>query len=112
MAVLPTDEITPEPPADAEGASAELSRRRRKRRSVEVRNSLRLGLLLSGLVGINVYVFFFNRGTAPREVLKPASMVKAAEEHKDEVLQQAAAAARQQPALAAKGSVAGAKPAL
>jgi murein DD-endopeptidase MepM/ murein hydrolase activator NlpD len=79
---------------------------------VEVRNSLRLGLLLSALVGINVYVFFFNRGTAPREVLKPASMVKAAEENKNEVLQQAAAAARQQPALAAKGSSAVAKPGL
>jgi murein DD-endopeptidase MepM/ murein hydrolase activator NlpD len=28
-----------------------------------------LGVLLTALVGINVYVFFFNRGTAPREVL-------------------------------------------
>src|SRR6185369_4674340 len=108
MAVLPTDAVPPEASADPAGApselAAELARRRRKRRSVEVRNSLRLGLLLSGLVAINVYVFFFNRGTAPREVLKPASMVKATEEHKDEVLQQAAAAARQQPALAPRGA--------
>jgi len=108
MAVLPTDAVSPEAPADPAGApselAAELARRRRKRRSVEVRNSLRLGLLLSGLVAINVYVFFFNRGTAPREVLKPASMVKATEEHKDEVLQQAAAEARQQPALAPRNA--------
>jgi murein DD-endopeptidase MepM/ murein hydrolase activator NlpD len=50
--------------------------RRRKRRSAEVRNSLRLFGLLAVLAGVNVYVFFFNRGTAPREVLKPSSMVR------------------------------------
>jgi murein DD-endopeptidase MepM/ murein hydrolase activator NlpD len=49
---------------------------RRKRRSAEVRNSLRLFGLLTVLAGVNVYVFFFNRGTAPREVLKPSSMVR------------------------------------
>jgi murein DD-endopeptidase MepM/ murein hydrolase activator NlpD len=53
-----------------------LARRRRKRRSAEVRNSLRLGVLLAGLVGINVYVFFFNHGTAPREVLNLQSTSK------------------------------------
>jgi murein DD-endopeptidase MepM/ murein hydrolase activator NlpD len=31
------------------------------------------------LAGVNVYVFFFNHGTAPRDVLKPSSMVKAAD---------------------------------
>ena len=31
------------------------------------------------LAGVNVYVFFFNRGTAPREVLKASSLVKAAD---------------------------------
>jgi murein DD-endopeptidase MepM/ murein hydrolase activator NlpD len=36
---------------------------------MEMRNSLRLGVVLASLVGINVYVFFFNRGTAPRDVL-------------------------------------------
>jgi murein DD-endopeptidase MepM/ murein hydrolase activator NlpD len=41
-----------------------------------VRNSLRLFGLLTVLVGVNVYVFFFNHGTAPREVLKPASLVR------------------------------------
>jgi murein DD-endopeptidase MepM/ murein hydrolase activator NlpD len=41
-----------------------------------MRNSLRLGVLLAGLVGINVYVFFFNRGTAPRDVLNLQSTSK------------------------------------
>ena len=40
---------------------------------------MRLFGLLAVLAGVNVYVFFFNRGTAPREVLKPSSLVKAAE---------------------------------
>src|SRR3954470_9925407 len=110
MTVLPTESVAVEAAAHPAGAPSELPSRRRKRRSVELRNSLRLGLLLSGLVGINVYVFFFNRGTAPREVLKPASMVKATEEHKDEVLQQAAAAPRQQPALAPRGAATPARP--
>ena len=52
---------------------------RRKKRSAEVRNSLRLFGLLAVLAGVNIYVFFFNRGTAPREVLKPSSMMKAAD---------------------------------
>jgi murein DD-endopeptidase MepM/ murein hydrolase activator NlpD len=34
---------------------------------------------LAVLAGVNVYVFFFNRGTAPREVLRPSSMIKTAE---------------------------------
>ena len=34
-----------------------------------MKNSLRLSVLLVGLVGINVYVFFFNHKTAPLEVL-------------------------------------------
>jgi murein DD-endopeptidase MepM/ murein hydrolase activator NlpD len=37
---------------------------------------LRLGLLLAGLVAVNVYVFFFNRRTAPREVLNLQSTSK------------------------------------
>ena len=40
---------------------------------------MRLFGLLAVLAGVNVYVFFFNRGTAPREVLKPSSMMKAAD---------------------------------
>jgi murein DD-endopeptidase MepM/ murein hydrolase activator NlpD len=40
---------------------------------------LRLFGLLAVLAGVNVYVFFFNRGTAPREVLKPSSTFKAAD---------------------------------
>jgi murein DD-endopeptidase MepM/ murein hydrolase activator NlpD len=44
-----------------------------------VRNSLRLFGLLAVLGAVNVYVFFFNHGTAPRDVLKPSSMMKTAE---------------------------------
>jgi murein DD-endopeptidase MepM/ murein hydrolase activator NlpD len=39
-----------------------------------VRNSLRLFGLLTVLGAVNVYVFFFNHGTAPREVLKPSTL--------------------------------------
>jgi len=35
--------------------------------------------LLAVLAGVNVYVFFFNHGTAPREVLKASSLVKGAD---------------------------------
>jgi murein DD-endopeptidase MepM/ murein hydrolase activator NlpD len=72
------------------GALDDLPRKRRKKRSAEIRNSLRLGLVLVGLVGINVYIFFFNRGTAPREVLKPASTVKSTEAQAQEILQRSA----------------------
>ena len=82
------------PPVAAPGALSDLPRKRRKKRSAEIRNSLRLGLVLVGLVGINVYIFFFNRGTAPREVLKPASTVKSADAQKAEILQQSADAVR------------------
>jgi murein DD-endopeptidase MepM/ murein hydrolase activator NlpD len=41
------------------------------------------------LAGVNVYVFFFNHGTAPRDVLKPSSTVKAAD-GKSGVLREAA----------------------
>jgi murein DD-endopeptidase MepM/ murein hydrolase activator NlpD len=71
-----------------------LPRKRRKRRSADFRNSLRLGLLLTGLVGINIYVFFFNHGTAPREVLRPAATMKSVEAQKTEILQKSAEAAR------------------
>lgn len=40
---------------------------------------MRLFGLLTVLAGVNVYVFFFNRGTAPREVLKPSSLMTGAE---------------------------------
>lgn len=70
---------------------------RRKRRSAELRNSLRLFGLLAILAGVNVYVFFFNRGTAPREVLKPSSTVRAADgaEGKQALLRESAAGAQE-----------------
>jgi murein DD-endopeptidase MepM/ murein hydrolase activator NlpD len=63
-----------------------LAPRRRKRRKAELRNSLRLGVVLAGLVGINVYVFFFNRGTAPRDVLNLQSTSKTMESTRHELL--------------------------
>jgi murein DD-endopeptidase MepM/ murein hydrolase activator NlpD len=46
--------------------------RRRKRRSVEFRNSLRLALVLSVLTGVNVYVFFFRDSTSIRRLVQPS----------------------------------------
>jgi murein DD-endopeptidase MepM/ murein hydrolase activator NlpD len=63
-----------------------LAPRRRKRRSTELRNSLRLGAVLSILVGINVYVFFFNRGTAPKDVLNLQSTSKTMDSTRHELL--------------------------
>ena len=71
-----------------------------------MRSSLRLFGLLTVLAGVNVYVFFFNRGTAPREVLKPSSTVSAAG-GKAEALQHAAADAR---TTIAAGAPAGTSP--
>jgi len=61
-------------------------RQRRRRRGGEVGKPLRLGVLLVGLVGINVYVFFFNRGTAPREILNMQSTSKSFESTRQEAL--------------------------
>lgn len=47
---------------------------------------MRLGLVLVGLVGINVYVFFFNRGTAPREILNLQSTSKTMDGAREETL--------------------------
>jgi murein DD-endopeptidase MepM/ murein hydrolase activator NlpD len=82
------------PAAADPGALSDLPRKRRKKRSAEIRNSLRLGLVLVGLVGINVYIFFFNRGTAPREVLKPASTLKSSDAQNQEMLRETADAVR------------------
>jgi murein DD-endopeptidase MepM/ murein hydrolase activator NlpD len=63
-----------------------LARRRRKRRSGELKSSFRLGFLLLGLVGVNIYVFFFNRHTAPREVLNLQSTSRTLESSRREAL--------------------------
>jgi murein DD-endopeptidase MepM/ murein hydrolase activator NlpD len=73
-----------------------------------VRSSFKLGLVLLGLVGINVYVFFFNRGTAPREVLNLQSTSKTLETTRKELLANDAKAARAlvtSPAPVAKATV-------
>src|SRR5262245_31709826 len=67
---------------------------------------MRLGVVLVGLVGINVYVFFFNRGTAPREILNMQSTSKPFESTRQEAL---AADVRKAGELLASSS--GAKPA-
>jgi murein DD-endopeptidase MepM/ murein hydrolase activator NlpD len=54
-----------------------------------MRSSFRLGVLLVGLVGINVYVFFFNHKTAPRDVLNLQSTSKTMEVSRREVLKEA-----------------------
>jgi murein DD-endopeptidase MepM/ murein hydrolase activator NlpD len=58
---------------------------------VELRNSLRLGALLTVLVGVNVYVFFFNHKTAPRDVLNLQSTSKSADTVAHEVVAKDAA---------------------
>ena len=67
---------------------------------------MRLGVVLVALVGINVYVFFFNRGTAPREILNMQSTSKTFESTRQEAL---AADVRKAGELVASSS--GAKPA-
>jgi murein DD-endopeptidase MepM/ murein hydrolase activator NlpD len=47
---------------------------------------MRLGVVLVALVGINVYVFFFNRGTAPREILNMQSTSKTFESTRQDAL--------------------------
>jgi murein DD-endopeptidase MepM/ murein hydrolase activator NlpD len=63
-----------------------------------MRSSFRLGVLLIGLVGINVYVFFFNHKTAPREVLNLQSTAKTMEVSRREVMKDARLPAGTQPA--------------
>src|SRR5579863_1690679 len=60
-----------------------------------MKNSLRLSVLLVGLVGINVYVFFFNHKTAPREVLNLQSTSKTMETTRRDVLAADARSARE-----------------
>jgi murein DD-endopeptidase MepM/ murein hydrolase activator NlpD len=50
--------------------------------TAEFRNSMRLGVLLAALTGINVYVFFFRDDTAVRKVLQPTSTGKTAVDDK------------------------------
>jgi murein DD-endopeptidase MepM/ murein hydrolase activator NlpD len=115
----PDTDLLYDPPHDLPEAPSDLARKRRKRRSAEIRNSLRLGLLLAGLVGINVYVFFFNRGTAPREVLKPASTIKSTVSEKEDLLKASADKIRRLPVVlggkgvpVAPGALAGRTPAV
>ena len=73
-----------------------MARRRRKRRSGELKSSFRLGFLLLGLVGVNIYVFFFNRHTAPREVLNLQSTSRTLEATRREALADDVRAAQEQ----------------
>ncbi|HEX3903251.1 MAG TPA: peptidoglycan DD-metalloendopeptidase family protein [Polyangia bacterium] len=51
-----------------------------------MKKSLGLSAFLVGLVGINVYVFFFSHKTAPREVLNLQSTTKTMESNRREIL--------------------------
>src|SRR3954454_23186544 len=86
-----------------------VARRRRRRQSGEMKNSLRLSVLLVGLVGINVYVFFFNHKTAPREVLNLQSTTKTMDATRRQVLAADAHEARQ--GLTAEAAATAAAPA-
>jgi murein DD-endopeptidase MepM/ murein hydrolase activator NlpD len=61
-------------------------KQRRRRRGRGIGKPFRLGVVLVGLVGINVYVFFFNRGTAPREILNMQSTSKTFDSRRQEAL--------------------------
>jgi murein DD-endopeptidase MepM/ murein hydrolase activator NlpD len=74
-----------------------------------MKNSLRLSVLLVGLVGINVYVFFFNHKTAPREVLNLQSTTKTMDATRRQVLVADAHEARQ--VLTAEAAATAAAPA-
>jgi len=65
-------------------------------------------VLLAGLVGINVYVFFFNRGTAPRDVLNLQSTSKTIDGTRHELL--AKDAGRGRAILASASAPASGKP--
>jgi murein DD-endopeptidase MepM/ murein hydrolase activator NlpD len=69
-----------------------------------MKSSLRLGVLLVGLVGVNVYVFFFNRKTAPRDVLNMQSTAKTMEVSRREILSADVRAARPLVTSTAKGA--------
>jgi murein DD-endopeptidase MepM/ murein hydrolase activator NlpD len=72
---------------------------------------VRLGVVLAGLVGINVYVFFFNRGTAPRDVLNLQSTSKTMEGTRHELLAKDASKGRTLIASASSAAPAKAAPA-
>jgi len=61
-------------------------KQRRRRRGGATGKPLRLGVVLVGLVGVNVYVFFFNHGTAPREILNMQSTSKTFDSNRQEAL--------------------------
>jgi murein DD-endopeptidase MepM/ murein hydrolase activator NlpD len=75
-----------------------------------MRSSFRLGVLLIGLVGINVYVFFFNHKTAPREVLNLQSTTRTVEVSRREVLKEARLPAGAEPAAAPRPAPAAPQP--
>ena len=53
---------------------------RRKKRSSERRNSVRLSLALVALTAVNVYVFFFRDDTSVKKLMKPSSTGRAVAE--------------------------------
>src|SRR5688572_14369284 len=80
-----------------------MSRRKRRARSGTMRSSIRLGVVLALLVGINVYVFFFRGGTSIPDVQKAVKEAK---------IPGAPAPGGEAPAPAAKPAAAPAAPAV
>jgi len=60
--------------------------RKRKRRTAQFRNSVRVGVVLTALTAINVYVFFFRDDTAVRKVLAPSSTEKSLVDEKNQAI--------------------------
>jgi murein DD-endopeptidase MepM/ murein hydrolase activator NlpD len=87
---------------------------RRKRRSSEKRNSLRVSAVLAALTAVNVYVFFFRDDTSVKKVLQPQSAGALAPASDVDQASKAAAAGTAEGAAKAldpKGAVPAAKPA-
>jgi murein DD-endopeptidase MepM/ murein hydrolase activator NlpD len=58
--------------------------------SPQLRNSLRLGALLVGLTGVNVYVFAFRDTTSVKRLLDPASLNASIADQKEDAIEDAA----------------------
>jgi murein DD-endopeptidase MepM/ murein hydrolase activator NlpD len=61
---------------------------------VEFRNSLRLGVLLVALTGVNVYVFFFRDDTSVKKLMQPSSTGTVLAEEKKRIATEGAATAK------------------
>jgi murein DD-endopeptidase MepM/ murein hydrolase activator NlpD len=75
------------------------SPKRKQRRKAELRNTVRLGVVLTALTAINVYVFFVRPDRAVQQAMQPSSTGKPLVEQKSEALAAAELAAAKSRAL-------------